>query len=210
MIRTRTGKPGRLTHAPWLARPTWTLVATTLALSACVAAGADPSAAEARAHASADSAREPAAMTERVVGYVAYWDQQRALQSVDDAGATLTELSPSWYAPAADGSIVVQERGAVDDSPATVSQLRSHGALVVPALANYRDGRWDRAVVAAILADPARRAAHVREVREFVRDTGSTASTSTTSTSRRSTVSHSQPSSRPSRPLCMPTGSCCP
>ncbi|MDQ3504613.1 MAG: glycosyl hydrolase family 18 protein [Actinomycetota bacterium] len=53
-----------------------------------------------------------------------------------------------------------------------MAQLRSNGALILPALANYRDKIWDPAVVGAILADPVSRAAHVERIRALVRDRG--------------------------------------
>ncbi len=113
-----------------------------------------------------------AAVEERSIGYVAYWDQARGLRSVADAGRAVTEVSPSWYAPAADGSIVVQQQGAVDDSPSAVAQLRANGALVVPAIANYRNKIWDRAVVSAILADPVKRTQHVAHIAALVNTRG--------------------------------------
>ena len=109
---------------------------------------------------------------ERSVGYAAYWDQSRAVTSVAGAGRALTEVSPSWYTPLADGSITVQESGKVDDSAATVAAMRAAGAMVVPAIANYRDKEWTRTAVAAILADPARRARHVARIRDLVRQRG--------------------------------------
>jgi spore germination protein YaaH len=132
-------------------------------------AGADPAAARAESSVLPVSVATSTSGA-RSIGYVAYWDQARAVQSVDDAGAALTEISPSWYAPAADGSIVVQLEGSVDDSPAAVARLRAHGALIVPALANYRNKAWDGKVIGAILADPTRRTHHVSRIRALVRE----------------------------------------
>ncbi|MBA2445856.1 MAG: hypothetical protein H0V49_11065 [Nocardioidaceae bacterium] len=56
-------------------------------------------------------------VTKGSIGYVAYWDQLRAVRSIKGAGAAITEVSPSWYTLASDGTIVVQEPGEVDDSP---------------------------------------------------------------------------------------------
>lgn len=125
-----------------------------------------------RPTASSASRTRSTAVTERSIGYIAYWDQARALRSIGGAGSALTEVSPSWYAPRADGSIVVQQRGEVDDSHTVVKQLQASGALVVPALANYRDKTWDPTVVAAILADPAKRREHVNRIRTLVRHRG--------------------------------------
>jgi spore germination protein YaaH len=139
--------------------------ALTLGLSQPVATSA-PTTAPATATATSVTAT---ATTERSVGYVAYWDQARALRSVAVAGSALTEVSPSWYTPNTDGSVTVQEAGRVDDSAAAVTAMRAGGARVLPAVANYRDKQWDRAVVTGILADPARRRAHVSRIRELVR-----------------------------------------
>ncbi len=154
------------------ARPAVALAATVLIAGALTAAGAWPSWSDTRANASVPERAGSTTTTERSVGYVAYWDQARALQSIEGAGDALTEISPSWYAPAADGSIVVQQEGEVDDSAAAVDRLQASGALVVPALANYRDKTWDRTVVAAILADPTRRTEHVDRIRALVRNRG--------------------------------------
>ncbi|MDQ3629564.1 MAG: glycosyl hydrolase family 18 protein [Actinomycetota bacterium] len=152
-------------------RSLMTLVATVVVV-ASAPVGAGPSSPGARADAGVDSHTASALVVERSIGYIAYWDQPRALQSIEVAGPALTEVSPSWYAPAADGSIVVQQDGAVDDSPSVVRQLRAHGALVVPALANYRDKSWDPTVVADILSGPAQRQEHVDRIRALVRDRG--------------------------------------
>ncbi len=147
---------------------TATVVATTL-----LATGVPLSSSASRAQGSVVSrTTAAAAATERSIGYVAYWDQARGLRSLGDAGGAATEVSPSWYAPAADGSIVVQDLGAVDDSPIAVAQLKANGALVVPALANYRNKTWDAAVVSAILADPVKRTKHVAQILALVRDRG--------------------------------------
>ena len=143
-----------------------------LITGALVATGAELSLWASPANASLASSTGSTAMVERSIGYVAYWDQSRAVQSIGGAGAAVTEVSPSWYAPAADGSIVVQQAGAVDDSAAAVAQLRTNNALILPALANYRDKIWDSTVIGAILADPAARAAHVEHIRALVRERG--------------------------------------
>jgi spore germination protein len=112
------------------------------------------------------------APAERSVGYAAYWDQSRAVSSVAGAGRAITEVSPSWYTPLADGSVTVQEAGKVDDSAAAVAAMRAAGAKVVPAIANYRNKTWDRTAVAAVLADPGRRSVHVAKIRDLVRRRG--------------------------------------
>ena len=142
------------------------LTGTLIAMGVEMFSSASPVAASVASHTSS------MAMTERSIGYVAYWDQSRAVQSIADAGEAVGEVSPSWYAPAADGSIVVQQDEAVDDSAAAVAQLRANGALILPALANYRNMVWDATVIGAILADPALRARHVESVRSLVRNRG--------------------------------------
>lgn len=156
-----------------MSQPSGSWIIRTMAVTAVMAVASPPAAGWSSSGSRADtSVASPTGSTERSIGYIAYWDQPRALQSIEAAGGALTEISPSWYAPAVDGSIVRQMRGEVDDSAATVRRLQVNGALVVPALANYRDKTWDPTVVADILASPAKREEHVDRIRALVRNRG--------------------------------------
>lgn len=136
-------------------------------LCTAILGGGTLSGAAAEANTSATVPSVNSGTDEAAIGYVAYWDQSRAVQSVTNAGESLTEVSPSWYAPAPDGSIVAQESAKVDDSATAVASLRTHGARVIPAIANYRNKDWDSATISAIMADPSKRARHADQIRRL-------------------------------------------
>src|SRR3954468_8242013 len=173
----RTTHARRLPRAPRPFRRRLAVASAVVATVGSLVASVAPASVASASVASASVAAAPVAPTaaapaERSVGYAAYWDQARAVASVSVAGRALTEVSPSWYTPLADGSVAVQEAGRVDDSAAAVAAMRAGGAKLVPAIANYRNKRWDRTAVAAVLVDSARRSAHVARIRELVRRHG--------------------------------------
>lgn len=110
--------------------------------------------------------------THEVIGFVPYWDQQRALAEVQDNLDALSTVGPWWYAPTATGEVVVQHEGHTDINPAFVSAIQDQGRKVMPSIANHRSGEWDLDVVGQILGDEDRTAAHVEEITELVVDNG--------------------------------------
>ena len=104
------------------------------------------------------------------VGYLAYWDQARGLASVREH-PEMTDASPSWWRPTADGSIVKQTTR-VDDSTTTVRAMQAAGVRVLPAIANYDGRSWSRRAVGAALADPTARTRMVRRIVARVVDRG--------------------------------------
>ncbi|HEX6418819.1 MAG TPA: glycosyl hydrolase family 18 protein, partial [Acidimicrobiales bacterium] len=105
-----------------------------------------------------------------VAGYVAPWDP-RSRAALDRAPAPLTQLSPVWYRPAANGEL---ELAADQDSgrSAETAPPPSGDVPLVPSVSNFRDGAWDGALVAAILDDPAARRAHIRALVAVARRPG--------------------------------------
>ncbi len=104
----------------------------------------------------------------QLIGYMSYWDQPRGMASLRAAKNTLTQVSPSWYAPGLDGSLVPQEDGAVDDRLTTIARIKAFNVSLIPAIANYRDKSWTRAAIGPVLAHEERRAGHVRTIRDLV------------------------------------------
>jgi spore germination protein len=112
----------------------------------------------------------PAAETSaapKVVGYVSYWDQARAMQTLSANPGTFSTISPSWFAPGPRGGVIVQEQS-VDVDPALVHLAHSQGAKVMPAIANYRDREWSPTVVSSVLNDPELRERHVAAIVDLV------------------------------------------
>ncbi len=153
---TARARPGRRRRLLTLSLASTTLAVAPVSTAVGVAEGGEPAAA------TADGSGG------RSIGYLSYWDQQRGIQSLTAADGGVTEVSPSWYSLDALGNVVVQEEGRVDDSPEVVDVLRAEGALVVPAIANYRNKRWDSVTVSEVLADPATRLRHVEAIVRLV------------------------------------------
>jgi spore germination protein YaaH len=109
-----------------------------------------------------------------VGGYLAPWDEARGLRSLATADEVLTEVVPVWYTPTDTGGVVpsssAQEAGSAHGPTAT--EARARGVRVLPAISNFRDGRWDGELVSAIVNDPGRRQAHVYAIRQLVVDSG--------------------------------------
>lgn len=89
------------------------------------------------------------------------WDADRALASWEANRQLIAELSPIWYQldASGDGSINPYT-GACDAG--LVDQAHEGGTLVLPLIHNYYGSAgFDAAPVAAVIHDPARRAAHI-------------------------------------------------
>src|SRR5262245_40188538 len=106
----------------------------------------------------------PVAMA--VAAYVVPWDSR---SRADAGGAPLTEISPVWLQPKYDGSVGY----ASNEVRASVRRVAGDAAAqrrtLAPSISNAGDDQWDGAVVARLIADPARRAAHVSAIVDLVR-----------------------------------------
>lgn len=101
-----------------------------------------------------------------VSGWVPYWALDDALPTVQRHGALLHELSPFWYS--ARGAQKVGLSGTLDQSDITPMSdaLRSSGTVVIPSVVDEMGAGG----MAAVLADPQRRANHVKTLVALVAD----------------------------------------
>jgi spore germination protein len=90
-----------------------------------------------------------------VNGWLPYWSMPNALTSVTQSADLWAEGSPLWY-QVTGATAIARHAGAGD--PTVVDALRSRGIKVVPAVAESLNA----ASMAALLSDPAQRAAHVQ------------------------------------------------
>jgi spore germination protein len=90
-----------------------------------------------------------------VNGWLPYWSMANALTSVTQNADLWAEGSPLWYQVT--GATTIGLHAGAGDA-AVVDALRSRGIKVVPTVAESLDA----AAMAALLRDPAQRAAHVR------------------------------------------------
>lgn len=109
----------------------------------------------------------------QVIAYISYTDQARGVAAVRANWSRIDEVCPSWWAPAADGSIVLQQPGVTVEDTTFVADAKAAGLRVKPALANYYGGgTWNWALLSTILNDPTLRATHVAAVVSLCQNKG--------------------------------------
>ena len=103
--------------------------------------------------------------TPLVTGWLPSWATDAALAGVEVNADLIGEASPFWYtAKASGGAVSVSTTMSPDTVAGVVARLRAKGITVVPSVA---DGSAAKAM-AAVIADPAARAAHVNQLVELV------------------------------------------
>lgn len=100
-----------------------------------------------------------------VTAYIVPWDRDRGLRSLERHAHAITELSPVWYTPTDDGELV---RNDESDTGPVVAQAQEHDLRLIPAISNFRDGRWDADVIHEIVTDPDLARAHVDSIVDVV------------------------------------------
>ena len=102
----------------------------------------------------------------RMSAWVPSWDPAAATVMQMQAG-NLEETNPGWYTVAADGSVTNNYKA---EDPTMRAALA--GTMLVPTIKNYVGGRFDGALVAAIINDPVRREAHAETLTRLVIERG--------------------------------------
>ncbi len=95
-----------------------------------------------------------------------YWSTDTGRTTITTAADLLSEISPFWYRATGATTLVNDELGS--DQAAVIAQAK---AANIPVLPSVRDGMPARAM-AAVLADPAQRAAHVATLVNLVEANG--------------------------------------
>ena len=108
--------------------------------------------------------------TKKVVGFIAYWDQDRGFQSVKNNAGTITEISPVWYGIDASGNILpfLKTDGTSYVDTNILSYARTNNILVVPTIQNYVNGHWDGAAISVIINNQSLTAAHINKIVDLV------------------------------------------
>jgi spore germination protein YaaH len=99
-------------------------------------------------------------------GWAPYWALGESLADLPVRAPLLREVSPFWYSVTGPTTIVTDPNVSDDQARRFIRTARRAGVPVVPSLF---DGT-DAGVLAAVLADPVSRAAHVEAVIAFARD----------------------------------------
>ena len=101
-----------------------------------------------------------------VAGYVVPWDSR---SSIGAGGGVLAEVNPVWFQPNQAGAVVYTPDVEKSSTATVTSHAAQEGVVLAPSISNFVNGRWDGALVAAIIADPARRSDHVAAITNLVR-----------------------------------------
>lgn len=98
----------------------------------------------------------------RMSAWVPSWDPN-AVTTMQMQAGNLTETNPGWYTVAADGTFT---RNYKAEDPTMRAALS--GTQLVPTIKNYVNGRFDGAMVAALVADPLLREKHAELLTQLV------------------------------------------
>jgi spore germination protein YaaH len=104
-----------------------------------------------------------------VAVYVPFWYSREGSSEVLAHRRTVGEVSPWIYGLSPEGAIAPQYAPQdAETVSADLARLRAAGLPLVPGLANVTEDEFSHQPISGILADPARRAAHVAEIAELV------------------------------------------
>ena len=95
-----------------------------------------------------------------------YWSTDTGRATIQSAGDLLSEVSPFWFRATGATTLVSDEPA--DDQAAVVAEAK---AANIPLIPTVRDG-MPAGGMAAVLADPAQRAAHVATLVHLVQANG--------------------------------------
>jgi len=115
-----------------------------------------------------DSATPPPPPDIPIDAWAPYWALGVANASVDTYGTWLRDLSPFWFTAKGANEIVTDPNLDAGAGDKLIASARSRGARIVPSIF---DGMAPGAM-AAVLADPAQRTAHVQTIVDFVNTGG--------------------------------------
>lgn len=101
-----------------------------------------------------------------VAGYLVPWDARSTAALDQDALGrdALTEVSPTWYRPDEAGQIVFASLQAQQSLASLETKAAAQGLTLMPSIVNYRDGRWDGALIHHLLTEPQARKAHIAAI----------------------------------------------
>ncbi len=103
--------------------------------------------------------------------WIAWWDQTRGLQALQQHPGVATSVSPYWYVFGPDGTLRPLPNA---DAPEFVATIRALGIPLLPTISNAhpQTNHKDPALAASVLGDPERRARHVAAILDTVRARG--------------------------------------
>lgn len=109
----------------------------------------------------------------QVLGWVPFWDQQRALKTLTDNPDQISYVSMFWYYLTPDGNIATYQ--GVNESAETIRTAQDQGAKVLALVANSPDDQssnWDAVRVRETLLDDNLRQQHINDLVTLALDFG--------------------------------------
>jgi spore germination protein len=100
-----------------------------------------------------------------VAGYVVPWDSSSIAATATDA---VTEVSPVWYQPTANGQIVFASAEAKLSESTVEAQASKRHIAVIPTISNYVDDQWDGGLIHQLISNMRLRAAHITSIVDLV------------------------------------------
>lgn len=111
-----------------------------------------------------------AEVNKKIIGYIAYWDQARGINTVEINPDLFTEISINWYTLDQTGDVIPYRK----DSGATyvdlniINSLRSKNILIVPTIQNSTNSNWDGQLVSNVISNSTLRTNHVTSIVDLV------------------------------------------
>ena len=103
-----------------------------------------------------------------ISAWVPYWALPEATESMVANGGLLHEVSPFWFSARSASEIALDGTTTAEQGPALINSIRAQGAMLLPSIV---DG-MPKGAMAAMLADPGSRTAHVAAIVTLVRQNG--------------------------------------
>ena len=112
------------------------------------------------------------APTPILTGWLPYWSTAASVGSYTANADLFTDVSPFWYSAVSGGAnpsgVSIVERIGAADREWALSALRSAGKPIIPSINDESSARF----LAGVLADPARRTAHVAQLLDLTTSRG--------------------------------------
>jgi HAD superfamily hydrolase (TIGR01509 family) len=153
-LRSLTARKQRRDLRPWYAGAALAVAAAGIGVA--VSGGDEP------------AQKPPPLIDIPLQAWAPYWALDTSVASLVTNAASLHEVSPFWYEATGAESIVVSQYTAVDEAAAFLAAAKAGNVRVTPSIVDAMPAGG----MAAVLADPATRSAHVATIAEFAETGG--------------------------------------
>ncbi len=100
-------------------------------------------------------------LTRSVGGWLAWWDQERGYQSLQNNVGVLDEIYPCWYKTNSAGEVISYDNA---EDTNIINFAQSNSILVIPLINNYINDSWDADTISNIINNPSLKATHINNI----------------------------------------------